>query len=142
MALDVTNFSAEVIKESNDLPIIVDFWAPWCGPCRTLSPILENIDTKSGGKYKITKVNIDNYPEIADKYNVRTIPNVKLFMNGQVVSEYSGRQTESSIVKWINANANNSPSNSSETGGSSNTAPAPSGFLAQISAMLKQMFGK
>ena len=82
------NFESEVIKSS--LPVLVDFWAEWCGPCRMVAPVLEKLQMEYEGKLKIVKVNIDNFPELAEKFSVQSIPNMVLFKGGEVVDRIIG----------------------------------------------------
>ena len=106
MKIDVndSNFDEQVIKQSADLPVVVDFWAPWCMPCQMLGPVLENIAEKYEGKIIVAKVNVDKNPSTSAKYNVRSIPSVKLFKNGEIADEFIGALPESSIVSWIDKN--------------------------------------
>ena len=82
MAMEVTsaNFAQEVLN--SDIPVLVDFWAPWCGPCRMLAPLMEQISTEEAGKAKVVKVNIDEEPALAQKYGVFSIPTVVAIKNG------------------------------------------------------------
>ena len=83
-----SNFEAEVIK--SEIPVLVDFWAEWCGPCRMLSPVVSAIAAKYEGKLKVCKVNVDEAMEIAEQYFISSIPAVKFFKNGEVVNESIG----------------------------------------------------
>lgn len=83
MAVTDTSFESDVIN--SDMPVLVDFWAPWCGPCKMIAPVLEEIAKEKAGKLKIAKVDVDENPEIAAKYGVRGIPTLLLVKNGNVV---------------------------------------------------------
>ncbi len=89
-ARDVTDatFAAEVLQ--NAKPVIVDFWAPWCGPCRAVSPILDAIAEAHADKIDIVKLNVDDYPDLAAEYNILNIPAMKVFQNGEVVKSITG----------------------------------------------------
>jgi thioredoxin 1 len=93
MAMEFTdaNFDTEVLK--NDQPVLVDFWAPWCGPCRILGPIVEELSTEIKG-VKIGKINVDENPDTARAYSVMSIPTIKIFKDGQVVKEFIGVQSK------------------------------------------------
>jgi len=92
MALELTdqNFDAEVIK--SEKPTLVDFWAPWCGPCQVMGPIVEELGQAIGDRAKIGKLNVDENPETAQKYGIMSIPSLKIFKGGQVVKEFVGVQ--------------------------------------------------
>ena len=95
------DFQAEVIEQSRSIPVLVDFWAAWCAPCRTLGPVLERLAERDAGKWKLVKVNAEEFPEIASQYGVSGIPNVKLFSNGTVIDEFTGALTEYQIEQWL-----------------------------------------
>ncbi len=94
------NFEEEVIK-SNPLPVLVDFWAPWCGPCVMLGPIIEELAKEFEGKIKIGKLNVDENSEIAGEYEVLGIPSLKLFKNGKIVDEIIGVQPKEVLTEKI-----------------------------------------
>jgi putative thioredoxin len=96
-----TDFEYEVIAYSNQLPVLVDFWAEWCHPCKTLTPILEKIAIDAGGTFRLAKVNVEDNPNLSLRFNVRSIPNVKAFRDGQVVSEFLGLQPEARVREFI-----------------------------------------
>lgn len=88
IVLDDSNFEEEVLK--SDIPVLVDFWAPWCGPCKMLGPVISSIAEKYEGKLKVCKYNVDDSEEFANKYWVDSIPAVKIFKNGEIVNESLG----------------------------------------------------
>jgi putative thioredoxin len=95
------NFEYEVVAYSQNTPVLVDFWAEWCQPCKILGPLLEKIVQEAGGELRLAKVNIDQNPNLAMQYNVRSIPTVKAFIEGQVVGEFVGMQPESRLREFI-----------------------------------------
>ncbi len=101
MSYEITNFQQDVIDRSFQQPVVVDFWAEWCGPCRMLGPVLENMAERSNGKWGLAKVNTDVHQEPARQYNISSIPAVKLFVEGQVVDEFVGALPEPQIEAWL-----------------------------------------
>jgi putative thioredoxin len=94
-------FAADVIEASREVPVIVDFWAPWCGPCKTLGPIIEKVVTEAKGAVKLVKVNIDENQEIASQLRIQSIPTVYAFKNGQPVDGFMGAIPESQIREFV-----------------------------------------
>ena len=81
--------------------MLVDFWAPWCGPCRMLGPVLDELATKAGGAWKLAKVNVDNHQREAAMFQVRSIPSVKLIHKGAVIAEFTGAAPKEQIAAWL-----------------------------------------
>ncbi|MFN8835714.1 MAG: tetratricopeptide repeat protein [Betaproteobacteria bacterium] len=102
-SLDVSaaTFEAEVLAASHHKPVLVDFWAPWCGPCRVLKPVLEKLAASYGGRFRLAKVNSDDEPELSARYGVRGIPNVKAFSGGELADEFTGALPESQVRAFI-----------------------------------------
>jgi putative thioredoxin len=101
MTYDVSNFEKEVIERSNSIPVLVDFWADWCGPCKILGPVLERLAAQADSAWALAKVDTEQHTEIALKYKIQSIPNVKLFVNGIVVNEFVGALPEYQIKHWL-----------------------------------------
>ena len=99
ITLTKTNFEAEVLK--SDKPVLVDFWAPWCGPCRMLAPVLAEIAEEKGDTVKVGKVNVDEEPELAAQYGITGIPAILLFKNGQVAATSVGFKPKSELEAFI-----------------------------------------
>ncbi len=103
MAIDVTDatFESEVVVRSQTVPVIVDLWAPWCGPCRTLGPIIEKVVDETNGKAVLAKINIDENPQAAAAFRVQSIPAVFALRDGQVVNGFIGAQGEDAVRKFV-----------------------------------------
>ena len=101
IAVTDATFDAEV--RNSAVPVVVDFWAEWCGPCRQIGPALEEIAAEMGGRVKIVKVNVDENPDSPAMLGVRGIPSLFLFKNGQVVANKVGAAPKAALASWINA---------------------------------------
>ncbi|TVS05931.1 MAG: thioredoxin [Rhodobacteraceae bacterium] len=101
--IPVTDSSFDAEVRQSDIPVVVDFWAEWCGPCKQIGPALEELSTEYEGRVKITKVNVDENPDTAASLGIRGIPALFLFKDGQVVSNKVGAAPKSALQSWIDS---------------------------------------
>lgn len=97
----VEDFQVEVIEKSRSVPVLVDFWAEWCGPCKALAPLLERLAGEAGGRWILATVDTERHQRISADWGIRSIPNVKLFVDGAVVDEFTGALPESALRRWL-----------------------------------------
>ena len=101
LTLTDATFDSEVVQ--SDRPVLVDFWAPWCGPCRQVAPVIEALASEYDGKAKIAKVNVDDNPQISRQFNIRSIPTLMLFKNGEPVETVVGARPKTQVEALLNA---------------------------------------
>lgn len=105
MAMQVTDADFDSVVLKSDLPVLVDFWAPWCGPCRALAPVIEELGEEYAGKVKIVKMNVDENPATPAKYGVRAIPTLVLIKKGETIEQITGGMPKANLISLLNTKA-------------------------------------
>jgi putative thioredoxin len=124
---DTAGFMVDVIQASDSVPVIVDFWATWCGPCKTLTPILESVVAKAGGAVRLVKIDVDKNPDLSAQLRIQSIPTVFAFRNGQPIDAFQGALPESEVQAWVDKLI-------AEHGGSGEPSPVDQGLAAAAEA--------
>ena len=104
-AIDVTDDEFDGVIANSDVPVVVDFWAEWCGPCKQMSPHLEAVAQELEGKVKVAKINVDENPMTGSKYGVRGMPTLMIFKDGKVAATHLGAMSKQAIADWIKQSA-------------------------------------
>ncbi|TXB66311.1 thioredoxin [Phaeodactylibacter luteus] len=129
------DFQKDVIGRSYERPVVVDFWAPWCGPCRVLGPVIEQLASEEQDRWDLVKLNTEEEQQLAAQYQIRSIPNVKMFYRGEVIGEFAGALSRPQIQEWL---ANTLPDARKEVLGHILDRLGEAGALSELEAFVAQ----
>jgi len=104
MKHDVTDFETQVLARSREVPVLCDFWAPWCGPCVMFAPLLDKLAANAGGRWELAKLNVEEHQQVAARFRISGIPAIKLFHNGTAIAESTGMMDEPRLRAWLKTN--------------------------------------
>ncbi len=104
MPFDLQDFEKDVVEASQKQPVVLDFWADWCGPCKQLGPVLEKLANEAKGRWKLVKIDTEKDPELAMHFNIRGIPSVKMVYEKHLIAEFTGAQPEHAVRRWLDEN--------------------------------------
>ncbi len=104
MSYEVTDFQKDIVEASEKVPVVLDFWAEWCGPCRMIGPVLEKLAGEANGKWKLVKIDTEKNQQLAAQFGIRSIPAVKMVFQKSIVAEFTGALPEASVRKWLKEN--------------------------------------